>query len=424
MKEIAHMTERRKLTDAFAKKHFSPGNSRIIWDEDLKGFGLNVDSKGHVNWIVKFRVGKGRSAPTGRERLGSPRYKSCRDARYEAEDYINAGRRGEDYRETLKTYSSQQQADADEQTQSLLLTAWNNALLLNKDVTERHARSRERMWKHISERHGDFLKTKELDTAKLAHIKDEMSDTRAEFNKFRTVLFTVLENEVYEGRLQKNPLKRVKPYPSEFRDTILTEKGVADFIEYFGNLRNFDSSRFNHARFVLCLLKTGVRPTMLRKLQAADDGNGNFVDWSRSMMVFRTHKTSKKLTERTTEIPIPHSALVCMRMAREDTLHSKYVFGSHDTRKHFRDLPLSEKRLQTFFRYHADKQDFETEGTEKLVLYSLRHTFGSTLVNKGVPLASVSKMMLHKSIITTQRYIKDTFETRQAVAEKIDEILA
>ncbi|WP_306152723.1 tyrosine-type recombinase/integrase [Roseovarius sp. MMSF_3281] len=419
------MTERRKLTDAFAKKHFEARNPRIIWDETRSGFGLKVYSKGNVEWIVKYRVGTGRSARRRQYKIGPPSLYSCVEARALADDFIVAGRRGEDYCETLKTYSSQQQTDVDEQTQSLLLTAWKNALLLNTDVTERHARSRERMWKHISERHGDFLRTKDLDTPKIARIRDEMSDRPAEFNKFRMVLNTVLENEVYEGRLHKNPVKRIKPYPSRFRTTILTEKGVSDFVKYFSDLSNFSSNHYNHARYVLCLLKTGVRPAMLRTLLAEDDESGNFIDWTRGVVVFRNHKTDKKSTAKTAEIQVDPKGgvLRTMRAAHEDTPHSKYVFGSHDKRQYFQDLHISEKGTLKFFRYHVNKEGFETEGTEELVLYSLRHTFGSTLVNSGISITQVSKIMLHKNITTTQRYIKDTAEMRLAVAQRIDEII-
>lgn len=102
---------------------------------------------------------------------------SCVEARALADDFIVAGRRGEDYRETIKAKHAEQVVNAhtrvlksygipDSEDSSLLANAWGNALLLNTNVSRRHARARERMWKHISGRYGDFIKTEELDSAK------------------------------------------------------------------------------------------------------------------------------------------------------------------------------------------------------------------------------------------------------------------
>lgn len=106
------MTDRRKLTDAFAKKHFEAGNPRVIWDTIRSGFGLKENAKGHVIWIVKFRIGTGRSARTHQHKIGNPHMYSCLEARALADDFIVAGRRGEDYRETIKAKHAEQVANA------------------------------------------------------------------------------------------------------------------------------------------------------------------------------------------------------------------------------------------------------------------------------------------------------------------------
>ena len=45
-----------------------------------------------------------------------------------------------------------------------------------------------------------------------------------------------------------------------------------------------------------------------------------------------------------------------------------------------------------------------TDPRDKLVFHSLRHTFASWLVQQGVPLYTVQKLMGHKTVIMTQRY--------------------
>lgn len=45
-----------------------------------------------------------------------------------------------------------------------------------------------------------------------------------------------------------------------------------------------------------------------------------------------------------------------------------------------------------------------TDRRNRIVFHSLRHTYASWLVQKGVPLYTVQKLMGHKTVIMTQRY--------------------
>jgi hypothetical protein len=42
----------------------------FVWDRDLKGFGLRVQRTGEKSYVVKYRTGTGRGAPTRRFTLG------------------------------------------------------------------------------------------------------------------------------------------------------------------------------------------------------------------------------------------------------------------------------------------------------------------------------------------------------------------
>src|SRR5580698_4972982 len=43
----------------------------FVWDPDLRGFGLRVQPTGQKSYVVKYRAGSGRNAPTRRVTLGA-----------------------------------------------------------------------------------------------------------------------------------------------------------------------------------------------------------------------------------------------------------------------------------------------------------------------------------------------------------------
>ena len=59
---------------------------------------------------------------------------------------------------------------------------------------------------------------------------------------------------------------------------------------------------------------------------------------------------------------------------------------------------------------HIDKliQELEIVTEQKVTFHTARHTFGTMFLTEGVPLESLSKMMGHKNISTTQIYAKIT----------------
>jgi site-specific recombinase XerD len=54
--------------------------------------------------------------------------------------------------------------------------------------------------------------------------------------------------------------------------------------------------------------------------------------------------------------------------------------------------------------FHSWKKVRDQAGLPHLRLHDLRHSFASTLVNNGVSLYDVQKLLGHASIKTTQRY--------------------
>ncbi|WP_430463249.1 tyrosine-type recombinase/integrase [Tabrizicola sp.] len=429
------MARQKTLTDAKIRDLQPQDKAYKVPVEGLP-MHLRVNPNGKKVYVVKYRLYLRNETKQIVHTLDDTSHLNLEDAKEKATILIKQAKRGIDQRELWRQADEQFQAEiqtasieamgfADLENPAFLKTAWFTVVGLKVGVSKRHEQKMRQLWRHAVEHWNDTIRTKDVTVEKLLRVKKALEDRPQEFNKFRMVLNTVLRHETYEGRIDRNVVSRVQPFPLKYRQTILSERGVTQFKEFFANTEQFLPKERNHARFLLALLYTGVRPNMLRSLCREDDGENNFMDWGtetgKPMMVFRKDKTSKKRREQAAFIPITKPALEVFKAAASATPWSPFVFGSHDNRRRFRDLPLSEKRNQEFFRKHAYR--FDVEGAGKFDIYCLRHSFGSVLAAAGIPINQVAEMMLHANITTTQRYIKSTEKTRQSVVERIEEII-
>src|SRR4051812_31058769 len=75
----------------------SPKASRyIIWDSELSGFGLRIEPSGSRSWIIKYRAGQGRSAPSRWLVIGRYPVLSSIEARKAAAKTLAEARLGND----------------------------------------------------------------------------------------------------------------------------------------------------------------------------------------------------------------------------------------------------------------------------------------------------------------------------------------
>lgn len=377
-------------------------------------------SQKQIGAVIGYPPGQGTLKPWGIE-----------EALAKAHLLVAYGKKSEDLRRVWEAEEQKaRQASQTEQMEVLgvndpenkefLKTAWDDYYRDKKGVTIRHLRKMKGAWKHIIEHLDHKIRTRDLTTADIMKIRNAMEDRPAEFNKFRMALSNVLTHEISAGRLEKYILMGVPLYPLKRRMTILSEKGIKEFKAFFGDLEQFAEIDRPHARFLLGLLYTGMRPTTLRSLQKEDTGENNFVDWKRGngMIVIRYDKTAKKRTEPFVPVPITQQAAEVMRAASAAAPWSPHIFGTADARKRFCEMPLSVKRTEQFFRKHAHR--FDVEGYGKLDIYSLRHTFGSMAAAANIPLKAVGEMMLHTNVATTEKYVKLTDKSRLETVRKIE----
>ena len=196
------------------------------------------------------------------------------------------------------------------------------------------------------------------------------------------VLRTAFYQAVKWGHLQENPTKGVKKLkvndskPPRF----LTEEEYKKLLE---------ACPADLYPIYFTFLNTGMRKAELENLEWTD------VDFKRrKIRIRRKEDWQPKSGER--EIPVSdslHDLLVTLKQKNDKTLKSSYVFCHTDGGK--LKTKVREKLIQI-----ARKAEIE----DLTRVHTLRHTFASHLVMKGVDLPTVMKLMGHSDIQTTMIY--------------------
>jgi site-specific recombinase XerD len=149
-------------------------------------------------------------------------------------------------------------------------------------------------------------------------------------------------------------------------------------------------------------LNSGMRKSELENLEWSD------IDFDRrKIKIVVKDNWSPKSNER--EIPINDGLLEVLKNQKKIVNGSQYVFPDEDGKKIYKNRLL--KRLKTL----AQKLDFG----EADKIHSLRHTFASHLVMKGVDLTTIKKLMGHSDIDTTMIY---SHLTEKHIDEAVDKL--
>ena len=173
------------------------------------------------------------------------------------------------------------------------------------------------------------------------------------------------------------------------RDRVLS---TAEEVKVFSALYKRDEKV---ADYLMLLLYSGCRLSEPMSVSAND------IDWERGVF-FVDHKTAR-FTGKRRPVMLNNQTEIIMRKYFDADTHpfsklSRHVIGK-TWNKALADCGL-------------DK--------EPLVIHSLRHTFATRLVNKGVPLYEVQMLLGHSDSKTTERYAKLELDTLSTAVRKLD----
>lgn len=171
---------------------------------------------------------------------------------------------------------------------------------------------------------------------------------------------------------------RIKPVNREF----LSEEEIQNLIK-----KQLHTPRLDQVKdiFIFCCF-TGLAYADVKKLSKSDIAIG--IDGERWIKIKRTK------TDTRSNIPMLPTAEAILRKYNE---HSDIIINDNV-------LPvLSNQKMNAYLKEIADLCGIQ----KNLTFHLARHTFATTVtLTNGVPIESVSKMLGHKSLRTTQHYAK------------------
>ncbi len=266
-----------------------------------------------------------------------------------------------------------------------------------------------------------YFGTRLIDTIKPIELERWQNDLLQRYKpatvqKFRSILFSILEKAVDNEIIGKNPLKRVMA-PKLMKNRLddeerkvnpFTEEEMRRILAYANPYK-----RNNYMRNIILLMyASGMRPGEIVALCWSD------IDFERKTI--RVTKIRIRNEDGATKTKASNRCIDMLPLA-EKALRDQY-----ENTKGYEHVFIS-SRKQPFYSHDVIGVNFKrilnAAGVKARVLYNLRHTFASQLIAKGADIVWVSKMLGNEDVsITLQIYTKFIEEDDEIRLKKIEKM--
>ena len=392
-----------KLTKHTVTTSKATATEQIIWDDEVKGFGLRISPvrqnapNGQKTYILKFRLGKGRSAPVRKPTLGRVGELTLDEARKKAADWKRLG------------------SDGIDPVRKLAIEGRTVNDLLDRYVTDyiptkREAsgdRDKRKIAQYIRPKLGRKL-LKDLTFDDIETLHRSMRRTPVHANRTVSLLHRMLNLAIRWEWITSNPAEGTERYPEEKRQRYLTPAEIgrlAAALETYVEQAHRPKQAQSIADAFRLLLLTGARrgEVLAAKWEQFDLGAGVWTKPSSATKQASLHRA-----------PLSAPALQLLQeiMAREQ--NEVYVFPARPGSEHGH---LTE--LKTGWAKVCKLA--ELDGVR---IHDLRHTFASISVSGGASLPMIGALLGHTQVQTTQRYSHLLDEPLRAVAERVGSVVS
>ena len=357
---------------------------RVVWDDDIKGFGVRVHPTGRKVYIVKYRH-EGRSVKVT---IGPHGPVTPAAARARAAEIVTLAKTGRDV--TGRTPNARGRATVadlagrfmDEYAPAHLKPS--TARLYRKIIDNRIL---PRLGKH---------RVSDIGKSDVAGLHHGMRDTPGHANRTLGVLSRMMTlAEVWEIRPEGvNPCRHVKKYPEHKRDRFLSDD---EYRRLGAALRDAERESFASPVAIAAirlLMLTGCRSGEIMNLR------WDYVDLEMGELRLPDSKTGSKV------VHLGDPAIAVLRGIPRSK-GNPWVLPGVKPGRHISYLHDSWRRI------------LDRAGIENLRIHDLRHSFasGGLLVGEGLPM--IGKLLGHSKVQTTARYAHLANDPIKAAANRI-----
>lgn len=353
----------------------------LIWDSEIKGFGVRIFSTGRRTYFVQYRNQFGR---TRRKKIGVHGAITCEQARDEAKKILGQVASGNDPSEEVKLMKKKEAfSDLTEQYLKLHAQEHKRARSMQNDQS---------MIDRILLPKFGMRKLEEISTHDIQSLQHELKDTPYQANRTRSLLSKMFNLAKSWGWVTSNPVEGVSKYQELKRERWLDENEIQRLWEA---LNKYENHLTSYA--IKLLLLTGARRGEV--LNATWDQ----FDLDKGVWTKPSHLTKQKKSE---HLPLSTSAIDVLKdLKSRHPSSSPFLFPSK----------VEGQPLQEVKRFWASV--LKEAGIENCRIHDLRHTHASHLVSSGLSLSIIGKLLGHTQASTTQRYAHLADEPLREAAE-------
>lgn len=377
----------------------------FLWDSDLTGFGLKVSKGGRKSYVVKYRVGTGRRAPSRRMTIGqhgSPW--TVKQARDEARKLLGRVANGENPAADRQTEKKQLTVSelCDDYIANGMKAKKPSTIATDKGRIERHIkpligklRINDVTRKHVKRLLNDIADGKSAVDVKTGHRgRSIVKGGKGTASRTIGLLGGIFSYAVDQDFVDANPVKGVKRFPDKSGERYLSQSELMTLGDV---LREADENPMAIAILKL-LIFTGARKGEIESLK------WEMVDFEGGYLRLPESKTGEKTI---------HLNAGALKVLSEYTPMkvSSYVFPAVKGVKYYLGTP----KVWKIVKERANLTDVR--------LHDLRHSFASIAVSGGASLPMIGALLGHKSTTTTQKYAHLQDDPLKTTNQRIGDIL-
>ena len=368
------------------------GSEYFVWDGNLKGFGIRVRETGAKSYVVKYRAGTGRKAPTRRVTIAAVGKVAPDEARAMAKQIIGDVARGDDpasertrkrremtIREVADRYVS-------EHVRPHNKPSWATEIELLLRV-------------HILPAFG-LKRIGDLTRADVKRWHSAMAATPYGANRCLAVLRKMLSLAHKDWELRAdNPAMGVKLFPEKRRERFFSDGELKAIGEW---LVRAERERAELPHFILAtrlLLFTGMRFGEVATLQ------WSAVDLQASVVRLADAKAGARV------VALNSQAAACLSLC---DVHRGYVCGPGD-----RVDPLTKGSYHAFWR-----RLLKATGLTNARPHDARHTVATVGAMAGGTAFTLRDLLGHKTVAMTSGYVARTVDPIRELSETVGNRIA